>query len=137
MMQDFTLLMAWRRMSCVALLVALTLSLSARAQGKPADTLTWALHFSPAPSYFDPGETPGIITPFKFLYALHDALIKPMPQGLLTPSLAETWTESPDGLVYEFTLRAGATFHHGEPVTAEDVVFSFQRYKGATENSST
>ena len=131
MMTNFTHLMAWRRALCVALLVLLTLTLSARAQGKPEGTLTWALLFSPAPSYFDPAETAGIITPFKFLYALHDALIKPMPQGLLTPSLAETWTESPDGLVYEFTLRAGATFHHGEPVTADDVVFSFQRYKGA------
>lgn len=131
MMKDFTYLMAWLRMSCVTLLLLLTLLFSAHAQGKPEGTLTWALHFSPAPSFFDPGETPGIATPFKFLYALHDALIKPMPQGLLTPSLAETWTESPDGLVYEFTLRQGVTFHNGDPVTAEDVVFSFQRYKGA------
>ena len=93
--------------------------------------MTWALHFSLAPTYFDPAETTGIATPFKFLYALHDALIKPMPEGLLTPSLAETWTESPDGLAYEFKLREGVTFHNGEPLTAADVVFSFQRYKGA------
>jgi peptide/nickel transport system substrate-binding protein len=86
MMTNFTHLMAWRRALCVALLVLLTLTLSARAQGKPEGTLTWALLFSPAPSYFDPAETAGIITPFKFLYALHDALIKPMPQGLLTPA---------------------------------------------------
>ncbi len=101
------------------------------AQTKPAGTMTWALHFSIAPTFFDPAEASGIATPFKFLYALHDALLKPMPQGLLTPSLAETWTESPDGLVYEFTLRQGLTFHNGDPLTAEDVVFSFQRYKGA------
>jgi peptide/nickel transport system substrate-binding protein len=103
----------------------------ARAQGKPAGTMTWGLHFTLAPTYFDPAETSGIATPFKFLYALHDALIKPMPQGLLTPSLAESWTESADGLVYEFTLRDKVTFHNGEPLTAADVVFSFQRYKGA------
>jgi peptide/nickel transport system substrate-binding protein len=131
MMANATPLMLGLRASCVALLVLLSLTFSARAQGKPEGTLTWAVHFSPAPSYFDPAETPGIMTPFKFLYALHDALIKPMPQGFLTPSLAESWTESPDALVYEFTLRAWATFHNGEPVTAEDVVFSFQRYKGA------
>jgi peptide/nickel transport system substrate-binding protein len=102
-----------------------------RAQGKPQGTMTWGLHFTLAPTYFDPAEVTGIATPFKFLYALHDALIKPMPQGLLTPSLAESWTESADGLVYEFTLRNNVTFHNGEPLTAADVVFSFQRYKGA------
>jgi peptide/nickel transport system substrate-binding protein len=131
MMANVTPLIGRLRASGVALLVLLSLTLSAGAQGRPEGTLTWAVHFSPAPSYFDPAETLGIITPFKFLYAVHDALLKPMPQGLLTPSLAESWTESPDGLVYEFTLRQGATFHNGEPVTAEDVVFSFQRYKGA------
>jgi peptide/nickel transport system substrate-binding protein len=131
MMQHFACRMAWLRAWCVVLLVLTTLILSAGAQEKPEGTMTWALHFSLAPTYFDPAETAGIITPFAFLYALHDALIKPMPQGLLTPSLAETWTESPDGLVYEFKLRQGATFHNGEPVTAEDVAFSFQRYKGA------
>jgi len=37
---------------------------------------------------------------------------------------------SPDGLVYEFVLRRGARFHNGEPVRAEDVKFSFERYRG-------
>ena len=65
------------------------------------------------------------------LYALHDALVKPMPAGIMTPSLAESWTMSKDGLSYEFVLRKNAKFHNGEPVTAEDVKFSFERYKGA------
>ena len=39
----------------------------------------------------------------------------------MAPSLAESWTVSPDGLVYEFVLRKGAKFHNGDPVTAEDV----------------
>src|SRR5437667_7965002 len=47
------------------------------------------------------------------------------------PSLAESWRESPDGKTYEFRLRAGLRFHNGDPVTAEDVRFSFERYKGA------
>jgi hypothetical protein len=66
----------------VGLSVCLTLVSAASAQSKPAGTMTWALHFSLAPTYFDPAETTGIATPFKFLYALHDALLKPMPQGL-------------------------------------------------------
>src|SRR5262245_6642886 len=41
--------------------------------------LTWAVHVSLAPTWFDPAETQGIITPFMVLYALHDAMVKPMP----------------------------------------------------------
>jgi len=69
--------------------------------------------------------------PFVMLYALHDALLKPMPDGFGTPSLAVTWTMSKDGLMYEFVLRNGIKFHNGDPVTAEDVKFSFERYRGA------
>src|SRR5712691_581635 len=96
----------------------------------PAGQLTWALHFSLAPSLFEPAETPGLITPFLTLYALHDALVKPMPGKTMAPSLAESWSTSPDGLVYEFVLRKGVKFHNGEPVTADDVKFSFERYRG-------
>jgi peptide/nickel transport system substrate-binding protein len=92
--------------------------------------MTWALHFSLAPTLFEPAETAGLITPFMILYALHDALVKPMPEKTMAPSLAESWSTSPDGLVYEFVLRRGATFHNGEPVTSEDVKFSFERYRG-------
>lgn len=93
-----------------------------------------AVDFSIAPTWFDPGETPAMGTPYIFLYALHDALIKPLPGNTMTSSLAEAWTESPDGKIYEFKLRAGVTFHNGDPFTAEDVKFSFERYKGASAN---
>jgi peptide/nickel transport system substrate-binding protein len=53
-----------------------------------------------------------------------------MPGNMLTPSLAESWTVSPDQKTYEFKLREGVKFHNGEPLTAEDVKFSFQRAKG-------
>jgi peptide/nickel transport system substrate-binding protein len=110
---------------CLALLTSV-----AGARAEPAGQMTWALHFSPAPSLFEPAETPGLITPFMFLYAMHDAMLKPMPGQAMAPSLAESWSVSPDGLVYEFVLRKGTRFHHGEPVTAEDVKFSFERYRG-------
>ena len=64
-------------------------------------------------------------------YALHDALVKPMPGNPAAPSLAEAWRVSPDGLVYEFALRRGVVFHNGDTMTAEDVKFSFERYRGA------
>jgi peptide/nickel transport system substrate-binding protein len=99
---------------------------------KPEGQLLIAFDTSIAATYFDPAETPGIQTPFVFLYALHDALVKPLPGNDMAPCLAESWTESPDGLVYDFTLRQGVTFHNGDPFTAEDVKFSFLRYKGTS-----
>jgi peptide/nickel transport system substrate-binding protein len=100
----------------------------------PKGQMVIAVDFSIAPTWFDPGETPAMGTPYIFLYALHDALIKPLPGNAMAPSLAEAWTESPDGKVYEFKLREGLTFHNGDPFTAEDVKFSFERYKGASAN---
>ncbi len=97
----------------------------------PAGQLTVGVHITLAPTWLDPAETAGIITPFMVLYALHDAVAKPMPQGNPTPSLAESWSAGEDGLSYEFVLRAGAKFHNGDPVTADDVKFSFERYRGA------
>src|SRR5262245_28445443 len=99
----------------------------------PVGQMTWAVQVSLAPTWFDPAETSGIITPFMVLYALHDAMLKPLPgTGAMTPSLAESWSMSPDGLVYEFVIRKSARFHSGDPVTAEDVKFSFERYRGAS-----
>src|SRR5207245_2087831 len=98
----------------------------------PVGQMTWAVHVSLAPTWFDPAETSGIITPFMVLYALHDAVVKPLPGSAMTPSLAESWSMSPDGLVYEFVLRKTARFHNGDPVTAEDVKYSFERYRGAS-----
>src|SRR6266581_2269622 len=117
-----------------ALLATLLLTLCAvtSVAAAPEGQLTWAVHVSLAPAWFDPAETAGIITPFMFLYAMHDALVKSMPGNALAPSLAESWTVSPDYLVYEFVLRRGVKFHNGEPVTAEDVKFSMERYRGAS-----
>jgi peptide/nickel transport system substrate-binding protein len=100
------------------------------ALASPEGQMTWALHFSLAPTLFEPAETPGVVSPFMILYALHDALVKPMPGKIMTPSLAESWSVSADGLVYEFVLRKGVRFHNGDPVTAEDAKFSFERYRG-------
>jgi peptide/nickel transport system substrate-binding protein len=97
---------------------------------KPEGEMRYALYVTLAPAWFDPGEiTGGFLTPFWVLYALHDALVKPMPGNLMAPSLAESWTVSADQKTYEFKLREGLKFHNGDPFTAEDVKFSFQRSK--------
>ncbi len=105
----------------------------ARAAG-PQGQLTWGIHVSLAPAWFDPAETSGLITPYMVLYALQDAIVKPMPGNVLTPSLAESWSASEDGLTYDFVLREGTKFHNGDPVTAEDVKFSFGRYHGVSHD---
>ena len=102
------------------------------ARAAPRGRLAIASHVSLAPTWFDPAETSGIITPFMLLYAMHDALMKSMPAGPATPGLAESWTTSADGLNYTFVLRQGVMFHNGDKMTAEDVKFSFERYRGAS-----
>ena len=61
----------------------------------PEGQLVWAVHISLAPTWFDPAETPGMITPFLLLYALHDAMVKPMPGNAAEPCLAEAWKMAP------------------------------------------
>src|SRR5262245_65521836 len=120
------------RRPVLALALAFAVLAPCPAAAAPDGQLTWGVHVSLAPTWFDPAETSGIITPFMVLYGLHDAMVKPMPGNLMTPSLAESWTMSSDGLVYEFVLRKGVRFHNGDPVTADDVKFSFERYRGAS-----
>ena len=115
----------------IAVLVVMALSAASPALAAPDGTLTIGVHVTLVSRWLDPAETEALITPFMVLYALHDALVKPMPAGITTPSLAESWTVSKDGTIYEFFLRKGARFHNGDPVTAEDVKFSFERYKGS------
>ena len=120
------------RRALIAVSVLLLIpTLRAPAAAAPEGTLTWGLHVTLATKWLDPSDTEAFINPFMVLYAVHDALVKPMPAGENTPSLAESWTASKDGLVYEFVLRKNAKFHNGDPVTADDVKFSFERYKGA------
>jgi hypothetical protein len=124
-----------RRYGFIWLVVAMLptgLGLGATAQRAPEGQLTIAFDTSIASTYLDPAEATGIATPFVFLYTLHDALIKPLPGNNMAACLAESWAESEDGLTYEFQLRQGLTFHNGDPFTAEDVQFSFLRYKGTS-----
>jgi peptide/nickel transport system substrate-binding protein len=118
-------------MKTLGLLVLLVIALIAPAPAgaAPEGQMTWAIHTTLVPSWFDPAEMIQQ-TPFLVLSATHDALVKPMPGKTMAPSLAESWTVSTDGLVYEFVLRKGIRFHNGEPVTAEDAKFSFERYRG-------
>src|SRR5499433_2849516 len=122
-----------RRIASLLVIAALTLGVtgSSFAQATPTGEVVIAWHVTIAPTWFDPSSAPPQITPFGTIYAIHDALVRPMPNQKMGNSLAESWTESPDGLTYEFKLRRGLKFHNGDPVTSEDVKFSYERYQGA------
>src|SRR5437867_6639948 len=116
--------------SFVLAVAVLPVVLSGHAEAQTGESVI-AWHVTIAPSWFDPSTAPAQITPFGILYALHDSVVRATYGSKIGPGLAEAWSESPDGLVYEFRLRRGLKFHNGDPVTAEDVKFSFDRYKGA------
>src|SRR4029453_9735666 len=106
---------------------ALVLLVLAAGVGKvdaaPEGQVTWGIHVSLVPTWFDPAETTGNVAPFMRSHARPDALGKPHPATPVAPSLPESWTLPADGLVYEAVLRNGVRFHNGDPVTAEDVKF--------------
>ena len=114
-------------------LAALGLAGVRPAMAAASGQLTYGVHISLAPTWFDPAETPSLVTPYMLYYAMHDAMLKAMPGELMASSLAESWSATEDGMSYSFVLRDGVTFHNGETVTAEDVKFSFERYRGAAK----
>lgn len=111
----------------LALTLAWTGPAATRATAAPEGQLTWGVHVSLAPTWFDPAETPGIITPFMLMYALHDGIAKAMPGNPLAPSVAESWKSSPDGRVWDFTLRKGVKFHDGSDFKCADAKYSLDR----------
>ena len=121
----------YRMMLLLAVAVGMAMTSGATAADRASDELVFAFHVTISPAWFDPADTPAQVTPYGILMTLHDALVRPYPGERSGPALAESWTESEDGLTYEFKLRPGLTFHNGAPVTATDAEFSFQRYKGS------
>ena len=68
------------------------------------------------------------------LFNVFEGLVRPTPDGELIPAVAEAFTVA--GNVYTFTLREGVTFHNGEPVTVQDIVYSIERSADATSVST-
>ena len=99
---------------------------------EPKGQIIIAVDFSIAPTFSDPAETPDRGTPYVFLHALHDTLVKALPGNTMIPCLADSWTESGNVLSIEHKLRQGLKFHNGDPFIADDVIFSVERYKRAS-----
>ncbi|MCY4364795.1 MAG: ABC transporter substrate-binding protein [Chloroflexi bacterium] len=91
-----------------------------------------AYHTALSPKWLDPQVAPASRTPYSaFLQAVFDPLIGAMPNGRFVYLLAEDLEMTDDFKKATFRLREGITFHNGEPVTTEDVKFSYENYSGA------
>src|SRR6266403_1707608 len=125
----------FRLLAVVLILIAGTstiISFSSRAGAAAKGKLVLAWHAGFASRWLDPQEHDGTATPDNFFTALHDALIKNQGTQLYDHlALAEKFTFAADSKSATFTLRKGIKFHNGEPVTPQDVKFSYENYHGA------
>jgi peptide/nickel transport system substrate-binding protein len=99
-------------------------------RGVPAGKVTYGWHLTIPPLWLDPQEAQNVITPYAIIYALHDSMIKHFPGQQLQPSLAESYKLADDYKSATFTIRAAAKFQNGDPVTSEDVKFTYENYRG-------
>lgn len=67
------------------------------------------------------------------LFNIFEGLVKPDKDGNLVPAVASEYRISEDGKKYTFVLREGITFHNGQPVTIDDVIYSINRCAGRLE----
>lgn len=115
----------------VSLLIAAVLSACSGNQATPVEqgNQNQVLHVGNGgePAGIDPHTTTGM-PEFHIQMAVFEGLVSKHPETLEpTPGIAESWAVSDDGLVYRFKLRDNAKWSNGEPLVAEDIVWSWKR----------
>lgn len=85
------------------------------------------------PGNLDIRETAGAALDQILVDNIYQGLVSRTAEQDIVPALAEDWEISPDGLTYTFTLREGVTFHDGQELTPQDVVWSLQTRKDTPE----
>jgi peptide/nickel transport system substrate-binding protein len=112
----------------VALLTVLSLALSACGALGQAQPVTLRIGWAGSPDTLNPGAA--VLTEAYTIFTLvYDTMYQLQLDGTFKLSLAESVTVSDDGLVYTYKIRDGVKFHDGQPLTAEDVVFSYLLYQ--------
>lgn len=113
----------------VVVLLAFALVAVSCGHGEQARGHTLVAAISGSPDLVDPHRTTAYAS-FQILENVYDTLVEPDEHLEMRPSLAQTWTTSPDALIWTFTLRQDVRFHNGRPLVADDVVFSIERIQG-------
>lgn len=98
----------------------------AQSEPKQGGTLKLGFGISQIPN-LDPAKVNLGIVAGEIISNIFSSLVQFDPELGLIPDLAETWTVSDDGLQYSFALRDGLTFHNGDPLTANDLVYTYER----------
>lgn len=92
--------------------------------GEPDPDASVAVRLVLEPGNLDIRETAGSALDQILVDNIYQGLVARTPEQDIVPALATDWTVSPDGLTYTFTLREGVTFHDGQELTPQDVVWS-------------
>lgn len=125
-------------LAVTSLVAAGTLALSAcsptsgptpTSSGEPDPDASVAIRLVLEPGNLDIRETAGAALDQILIDNVYQGLVARTPEQDIVPALASDWTVSPDGLTYTFTLREGVTFHDGQPLTPQDVVWSLTTRK--------
>ena len=101
-------------------------SASGSTVAAPSNT-SLSIGFILEPTSMDFTQTDGAAIPQLLLTNVYETLVKLNQSGKIVPSLASSWTVSPDNKTYTFTLHSGVKFSSGAPFTAEDAKFSLDR----------
>ncbi|MEW6285507.1 MAG: ABC transporter substrate-binding protein [Chloroflexota bacterium] len=112
----------------VVLLTVLALVLSACGAIGQAQPVVMRIGWAGSPDTLNPGAA--VLTEAYTIFTLvYDTMYQLQLDGTFKLSLAESVSVSDDGLVYTYKIRDGVKFHDGQPLTAEDVVFSYLLYQ--------
>jgi peptide/nickel transport system substrate-binding protein len=93
---------------------------------KQGGELRWGFGLGQIPT-LDPAQVNLGIVAGELLSNLFSGLVQFDEQLGIIPDLAETWEVTEDGLEYTFTLQSGLTFHNGDPLTANDFIYTYER----------
>src|SRR2546423_9792204 len=105
-----------------------SLLLALLALASPAQAQTLRIGLQGDPATLDPAQSAAFVDRV-VLAAVCDKLIELDAKLGYVPQLATAWSWAPDRLSLTLTLRAGVTFHDGEPLDADAVKFNIERFK--------
>ena len=120
----------FRLLASLILTLVAVVDVPAHAQGN----LRVALQLEPP--NLDPTSGAAVATDEIVYATIFEGLVRADTDGSIRPLLAESWTISSDGLVYDFKLRSGVRFHDGRALTSDDVIFSLLRISATSSSNA-